>query len=318
MVKTPLVKLEPTGQQMPLVGLGLWQIPKDRCADAVYEAIKAGYRLLDGAGDYGNEREAGQGVQKAIDEGLVKREDLFITSKLWSNFHAEDKVEPACQMSLDLWGLDYFDLYHIHFPIAVKYVDPKVRYPPGWSYDGKGTIILEDAPIYKTWAVMESLVDKKKARNIGISNFRGVLISDLMTYARIPPAVLQVEMHPLLVQEQLIQLCKAYKIHITAYSSFGGPSYGPQPKIGSLFEEEHIVAAGKAHKKTPAQVLLRWSTQRDIAVIPKSNHSERLAENLACCDFDLTEKELKDITALDQDFRFNDPGKVDPRMAIWS
>jgi D-xylose reductase len=113
--------LSTTSAAMPLVGMGLWKVPNAVCADAVYEAIKAGYRLLDGASDYGNEVEAGQGVARAIREGIVKREELFIVSKLWNTYHAEEHVDPACRRSLQDWGLDYFDLYLIHFPIALKY-----------------------------------------------------------------------------------------------------------------------------------------------------------------------------------------------------
>ena len=119
---------------MPLVGFGLWKVKNETCADQVYNAIKTGYRLFDGACDYGNEVEAGQGVNRAVAEGLVKREDLFIVSKLWNSFLDKERVMPICKKQLADWGLDYFDLYIIHFPIAIKYVDPSVRYPPGF-YD---------------------------------------------------------------------------------------------------------------------------------------------------------------------------------------
>ncbi len=118
---TPTVTLSSTSAKMPLVGMGLWKVPNPVCADSVYAAIRAGYRLFDGASDYGNEVECGQGIARAIKEGLVKREELFITSKLWNSFHAEEHVLPACERSLKDWGLDYFDLYLIHFPIALKY-----------------------------------------------------------------------------------------------------------------------------------------------------------------------------------------------------
>src|SRR5271168_975092 len=108
--------------------------------------------------DYGNEVEAGQAVAKAIKEGLVKREDLFIVSKLWNSFHEGHQVEPICKKQLADWGLDYFDLFYIHFPVALKYVDPKVRYPPGWAFDGKNDIQLANAPIQETWTAMEALV----------------------------------------------------------------------------------------------------------------------------------------------------------------
>jgi D-xylose reductase len=123
------------GAKMPSVGLGLWKLPKEVCASQVYNAIKCGYRLLDGACDYGNEKEVGQGIKQAIDEGLVKREDLFVVSKLWNTFHRPEHVEPAIKRTLSDLGLEYLDLYIIHFPIHLKYVDPEVRYPPEWVHD---------------------------------------------------------------------------------------------------------------------------------------------------------------------------------------
>ncbi len=122
---SPSITLAPTKQRMPLVGLGLWKVPKTVCADAVYEAIRCGYRLLDGASDYGNEVEAGLGVARAIKEGIVTRDDLFIVSKLWNTYHRADQVEIQCRRQLADWGLDYFDLYLIHFPIALKYGERK-------------------------------------------------------------------------------------------------------------------------------------------------------------------------------------------------
>ena len=118
---TPSVTLSSTSAKMPLVGMGLWKVPTSVCADSVYAAIKSGYRLFDGASDYGNEVECGRGIARAIQDGLVRREDLFITSKLWNTFHAAEHVAPACERSLSDWGLAYFDLYLVHFPIALKY-----------------------------------------------------------------------------------------------------------------------------------------------------------------------------------------------------
>lgn len=127
-----------TGDKMPQAGLGLWKIPKDVCAQAVYDAIKSGYRLLDSASDYGNEEQTGEGITRAINDGLVKREDLFIVSKLWNTFHQPEHVKPALQRSLKDLQVDYLDLYLIHFPISLKYVDPAVRYPPEWIHDPQG------------------------------------------------------------------------------------------------------------------------------------------------------------------------------------
>jgi D-xylose reductase len=302
------------GKAMPIVGHGLWKIPNDKIADHVYNAIKAGYRLFDGAADYGNEVEAGQGVARAIKEGLVKREELFIVSKLWNTFHERERVEPMCRKQLKDWGLDYFDLYIMHFPIGLRYVDPEVRYPPGWFFDGvtPTDIQLSNATIRETWEAMESLVDIGLTKSIGISNFNCCAILDLLRYARIHPATLQIEHHPYLVQKPLVDFAQKYGITVTAYSSFGPQGYVEMDldhavKTPHLFQHPVINEIAKAHGKSPPQVLLRWATQNSVAVIPKSDTLPMLLENLDAKGFDLTEEELKKINGLDQNLRFNDP-----------
>ncbi|KAJ5497875.1 hypothetical protein LT330_002834 [Penicillium expansum] len=306
----PTVKLS-NGYEMPIVGFGLWKVNNDTCADQIYNAIKAGYRLFDGACDYGNEVEAGQGVARAIKDGLVKREDLFIVSKLWNSFHEADKVEPIARKQLADWGVDYFDLYIVHFPIALKYLDPSVRYPPSWT-TAEGKVEFANAPIHETWGAMESLVDKKLARSIGVSNFSAQLLMDLLRYARVRPATLQIEHHPYLTQTRLVDYAQKEGIAVTAYSSFGPLSFieldlKHAKDTPLLFEHATITAIAEKHGRTPAQVLLRWSTQRNIAVIPKSNDPTRLAQNLTVTDFDLETSELEAISALDKGLRFNDP-----------
>ncbi|EAU37586.1 NAD(P)H-dependent D-xylose reductase [Aspergillus terreus NIH2624] len=308
---TPTIKLN-SGFDMPLVGFGLWKVNNDTCADQVYEAIKAGYRLFDGACDYGNEVEAGQGVARAIKEGIVKREELFIVSKLWNSFHDGDKVEPICRKQLADWGVDYFDLYIVHFPVALKYVDPAVRYPPGWSAKGDGSIEFSNASIQETWTAMETLVDKKLARSIGVSNFSAQLLMDLLRYARVRPATLQIEHHPYLTQPRLVEYAQKEGIAVTAYSSFGPLSFlelqvPNATNISPLFEHDVVKSVADKHGKTPAQVLLRWSTQRGIAVIPKSNNPTRLSQNLEVTGWDLEQSEIDAISALDIGLRFNDP-----------
>jgi D-xylose reductase len=311
---SPTIKLN-SGHAMPQVGFGLWKVDNATCADTVYNAIKTGYRLFDGACDYGNEKEAGEGVARAIKDGLVKREDLFLVSKLWNSFHDGDQVEPIAKKQLADWGIDYFDLYIVHFPIALKYVDPKVRYPPGWAFDGKDDVQLSNAPIQETWQAMEKLVGKGYAKSIGISNFQGSLILDLLRYAKIRPATLQIEHHPYLVQPTLLQLAKEEGIAVTAYSSFGPQSFielgwDKAKDTPVLFEHDVITAAAKKHSKTSAQVLLRWATQRGISVIPKSNNQARLQQNLEVTSFDLEKSEIDAISALDRNLRFNNPTDV--------
>jgi len=302
------------GKEMPLVGHGLWKISNDTIADHVYNAIKNGYRLFDGACDYGNEVEAGQGVARALKDGIVKREELFLVSKLWNTFHEPERVEPICKKQLKDWGIDYFDLYIVHFPIALQYVDPAVRYPPGWFYDGvtPSDIRTSNATIQSTWTAMESLVDRGLARSIGISNFNVSIILDLLRYARIRPATLQVEHHPYLVQQALIDFAQKEGITVTAYSSFGPQGYDEMNMARALetphlFQNPVVKEVAARYGKTAPQVLLRWATQQGIAVIPKSDTVAMLRENLDAKGFDLKEEDIKAISALDRGLRFNDP-----------
>ena len=265
--------------------------------------------------DYGNEKEAGEGVARAIKEGLVKRSDLFLVSKLWNSFHDGDRVEPICRKQLADWGIDYFDLYIVHFPVALKYVDPAVRYPPGWTFDGKSEVQLSNATIQETWHAMEGLVQKGMAKSIGISNFQGSLILDLLRYAKIRPATLQIEHHPYLVQPTLLKLAESEGIAVTAYSSFGPQSFielewQHAKDAPVLFEHPVVAKLAEKHGKTPAQILLRWATQRGLAVIPKSNNPQRLKQNLEVTDFDLSKEELESISGLDRHLRFNNPTDV--------
>jgi len=305
---------------MPAIGLGLWKIPKPICADTVYNAIKIGYRLLDGAGDYGNEKEAGEGVRRAIKDGLVKREDIFITSKLWNTFHAHDHVKALAKKQLDDWGLDYFDLYLVHFPVSLAYVDPSHRYPPEWFGDD-GKVHLQNTPLHETWRAMEELVDEGLAKNIGLSNTQGSLLLDVLRYARIPPQVLQVEIYPYLTQEPLVKLAKRHGIAVTAYSSFGPASYielSMDQGAASLFQHDLITSIAKAQSKSPGQILLAWALAQNIAVIPKSTDHSRLVENLEAASVQLAAKEVESISHLNLNLRLNNPVDIDPRLGIFA
>jgi len=301
---------------MPIVGLGTWKIPKDVCAETVKNALATGYLLIDCACDYGNEKQVGQGLKQAFAEGIVKREEVWVTSKLWNTYHARDHVKMACKKTLEDLGLDYLDLYLIHFPISLKYVDFATRYPPEWLYDpSKTELVFEDVPTRETWEGMEELVTAGLVKNIGISNYNCQHIMDLMKYAKIKPAVLQVEIHPYLPQHQLVEYCQRKEIHIpiTAYSSFGGVSYLPlgfplAKTTTSLLEHDVVKAIAHKHKKTTAQVLLRWAVQRGLAIIPKSNSVPRLKENSALFDFELDGADMGDLKKLEIGARYNDPG----------
>lgn len=323
MTSIPTVALKTSGQLMPLIGFGAWKVPNATCSDTIYAAIKAGYRLIDGAEDYGNEKECGDGVRRAIKDGIIKREDIFITSKLWNTFHSKEHAVAAAKRSLADWGLEYLDLFLIHFPIAQKYVDPAVRYPPGLLVDENSTAVeFEKVPLAETWGALESLVEAGLVKNIGISNFNAGLVRDLLNVAKIRPSVLQIEHHPYLTQPALIDYVQAQGLAVTAYSTFGPQSFlemGHEVAQSTplVLEHDTVKAIAKTHDKSPAQIILRWATQRKIAVIPKSNNVERLKQNLASASFDLTEAELKAVSALNIGLRFNDPNDWPGKIPIF-
>jgi D-xylose reductase len=303
-----------TGHPMPAVGLGLWKIDPQDVAQAVYQAIETGYRHLDSAADYGNEKQVGEGIARAIADGLCSREELWVTSKLWNTYHRREHVEAACRKSLDDLGLDYFDLYLVHFPIALSYVDFNDRYPPEWLFDPAAEnpgMQLDAVPLSETWGAMEQLVQNGLARQIGVCNYSASLLHDLMSYARIKPAMLQIESHPYLTQEALLRTAQQYNIAVTAFSPLGALSYVSIDMANandSVLTEPVVVAAAQRVGATAAQVVLRWGIQRGTAVIPKTSNPQRLAENLALSQFSLEDDEMAAISALNQNRRFNDPG----------
>jgi D-xylose reductase len=302
------------GGRLPAVGLGLWKVPKPGAADLVRQAIRTGYRHLDCACDYGNEAAVGAGVAAALAAGECRRGDLWVTSKLWNTYHARPHVRPAVERTLRDLRLDYLDLYLVHFPIAQAFVPFETRYPPEWVFDPAESppgMKLTRVPLSETWGAMEDLVTAGLVRHIGVCNYGTALLRDLLSYARIPPAVLQVELHPYLAQEKLVRFAREAGIAVTAFSPLAAQSYhaiGTAGTAESVLAEQAVRAAAARHKKTPAQVVLRWGVQRGTAVVPKTTRPERLAENLALFDFELTADERAAITALDRNRRFNDPG----------
>ncbi|MFU7527583.1 aldo/keto reductase [Qipengyuania sp. ASV99] len=300
--------------EMPRIGFGLWKIPQEDTAASVVDAVRAGYRHFDSAADYANEAETGRGLANVIAEGLVKREELWITSKLWNTFHAPEHVEEACRKTLGDLRLDYLDLYLIHFPIALEYVPIEARYPPEWLHDPDAAEpVMKPAPVplHQTWAAMEALVEQGLVKRIGVCNYNSALIHDLMSYARIKPAMLQIEAHPYLTQEKLIRCARVYGIDVTAFSPLGAQSYfelGMADAGESLLGAAPVLVAAQSHGRTPAQVLLRWGVQRGTAVIPKTSKPERMRENLDFDGFELSAAEMAAISALNQNRRFNDPG----------
>jgi D-xylose reductase len=298
---------------IPPIGFGFWKVARSDAADTAYQAIQAGYRHLDCAADYGNEIEVGEGIERAISDGLVTREELWITSKLWNTFHAPEHVEEGCRKSLSDLGLDYLDLYLVHFPIALEYVPIAKRYPPEWVHDPDTQSGMKRAkvPLQATWAAMEALVDNGLTKRIGVCNYNSALIHDLMTYAKVQPHMLQIEAHPYLAQERLIRLAKEYGIAVTAFSPLGALSYvelDMAKQSDSVLSEAAVISAAAAYDKTPAQIVLRWGIQRDTAIIPKTSNPQRMRENLDILDFALSDEEMAAISALNQNNRFNDPG----------
>ena len=301
---------------MPQIGLGCWKIPKEICSDLIYTAIKdANVRHLDCACDYGNEVEVGLGIQRAITEGIVKREDLWITSKLWNTYHEPKYVEPAIQKSLKDLQCDYIDLYLIHFPIAQKFVEFDSRYPPEWIYDPSSSnpkIEQIKVPYIETWRAMEQLKIKGLTKHIGCCNINVQMLSELKN-EKLPCEVLQIELHPYLTQTSLVEWCQSNQIYVTAFSPLGSPSYvvfGMDQDLDvGLLNDSDIAKIGAKYNKSNAQVILRWHLQRNYAIIPKSNSIARIKENNDIYDFVLNEDEMKFISSFNRNARFNDPGE---------
>jgi len=300
--------------KMPAIGLGLWKIARDDTAEMVCSAIAEGYRHLDSAADYGNEAEVGEGLQAALSDGLVRREDLWITSKLWNTFHRPEHVRAACERTLKDLRLSELDLYLIHFPIALQYVDFDTRYPPEWIADpaAENPVMAPDAvPLSDTWGAMEELVHAGLVKEIGVCNYSTGLLHDLMAYSQIKPAMLQIESHPYLTQERLLRAAAQYDMAVTAFSPLGALSYLElnMADMGeSVLEQAAVKEAAARVDRTSAQVVLRWGIQRGTAVIPKTSRVERLKENQLLFDFELNEAEMSAISALNRNRRFNDPG----------
>jgi D-xylose reductase len=249
-----------------------------------------------------------------MDAGLVNRDDLWITSKLWNSFHRAQHVRPALLKTLEDLQLEYLDLYLIHFPIATEFVAIDQRYPPGWFADPDAPnpkVVADCVPIIETWRAMEELKQEGLVREVGVSNFGTSLLRDLMNQASVRPAMLQVEMHPYLTQEKLMRFCHESGIGVTAFSPLGAQSYfqlNMAETEESVMEHGTVKSIAAAHDRSPAQILLRWGVQRGTSIVPKTSNAGRLKENLAIFDFELSDEEMRAITGLNRNRRFNDPG----------
>ena len=265
------------GIQMPVLGFGVYQITDPaECEQAVYDALMAGYRLIDTAAAYKNE----EAVGKAIIKSGIPRNKLFITTKLWIQDTGYDNTKRAFEESLKRLQTDYLDLYLIHQPFG---------------------------DIYSSWRAMEDLYAEGKIRAIGVSNFLPDRLLDLILHNKITPAVNQVETHPFLQQTENAKFMKENNVQIESWAPFAEGK-------NNIFQNEILLSIAGQYDKSVAQVILRWLTQRDIVVIPKSVRKERIIENFDIFDFELSKEDMEKIAALDTDqssfFSHRDPEMV--------
>ncbi|MFY0625911.1 MAG: aldo/keto reductase [Reichenbachiella sp.] len=289
-----------TKYQIPALGLGTWKADSGEVYKAVREAIKIGYRHFDCASRYENEKEIGAAIHDAIMVGEVNREELWITSKLWNTHHRAEDVIIALKKTLQDLGLDYLDLYLIHWPVAQK---RDVLFP----LKKEDLISLKKIPLEETWQGMEECVMTGFTRNIGVANFSVKKLKKVNKTANIKIAMNQVELHPLLQQPSLLEYCAKNDIVVTAYSPLGSRDRPARMKAQDepdMFQISEIESIAKNHKCSPAQVMIAWAIQRGTVVIPKSTNPERLAQNLAAADIFLSEEEMTSMSSLDQHFRY--------------
>jgi alcohol dehydrogenase (NADP+) len=287
---------------MPLLGLGTWKAAPDVVEAAVKTAIEQGYRHLDCAPIYGNEAAIGRALADCFERGVVQRSDLWITSKLWNSAHAAAAVPQAIEKTLADLQLDYLDLYLIHWPVALRsgIVLPETA---------EDFIDLADLPLSETWRGMETVLSSGLCRHIGVANFSVTKLQTLLDTATIAPAVNQVECHPYLPQNHLLQVCQEAGILLTAYSPLGSgdrSSAFKAPDEPVLLADPVLETIASRHGCTPAQVLIAWALQRGTAVIPKSTNPQRLQENLTTPRIEFTNADLEAIASLDRHYRYVD------------
>lgn len=315
-----------TALTLPPIGLGTFGISAAQAGQAIRSAIEAGYRNFDCAPVYFNEKEIGDAMDKEIASGAVRREDLWITSKLASPFHRKEHVEPALRKTLNDLKVKYLDLYLMHWPVAFKYVplDPTVR---GWyNDDGSINYDIDDSngganidpkvSVKETWSAMEDLVESGLVRNIGVSNFPAALLHELMAGGdcRINPMVNQVELHPYLQQKGLVDYCRSRGVQVQAYSPLGTPQYREEELKGlgdpSLMDDPTLVKMAREKGVSVAQLCLAWALQRGTVLNAKSASAQHQKENIAVLNdvvIKLSDEEMGRIAGLDRGHRFFRP-----------
>nr|XP_006822401.1 PREDICTED: aldose reductase-like [Saccoglossus kowalevskii] len=265
------------GYQMPQLGLGTWRAKPNEVGAAVKQAIDLGYRHIDTAWVYGNEREIGDALKDVLSDGKVKREELYIVTKLWATFMAPECVRSGFMESLNNLQLDYVDLYLIHMPQALKSGASKSEV----MKNDKGEELSDDVDYVDTWQEVEKLVDDGLAKSIGVSNFNHKQIDRILRIAKHRPVTNQIEVHPYLTRTKLLEWCQSYEIIVTAYSPLccrGRPwAKAVEPDIT---RDPLLLSIAERHGKTCAQVALRFAIQRGCSVITKSVHRDRLQENI--------------------------------------
>jgi len=291
--KIPSLKMN-NGAEIPVFGLGTWKSKPGEVREAVENAIDVGYRMIDCALAYQNENEVGQAIATKVKQGVVKREDLFITSKLWNTYHRADLVPVCMKKTLTDLGLDYVDLYLIHWPMGYK--EDGELFPK----DADGKFLYSDVDYLESWKAMEELVRLGLPPAIGFSNFNSDKISHVLANGTIKPAMNQIECHPYLNQAKLIEWCRSKDILVTAYSPLGSPDRPwAKPTDPKLVEDPKLVALAKKYGKSPAQLILRWNAQRGVIIIPKTVSKSRLVENMSIYDFELSKADMELINGFD-------------------
>ncbi|XP_050420524.1 aldo-keto reductase family 1 member B1-like [Adelges cooleyi] len=287
------------GHVYPSLGLGTWQATAtvdESGQQAVYEAVKSaidiGYRHIDGAYIYNNEKAVGRAIKDKIKEGAITRDDMYITSKLWNDKHEPELVQTTLKDTLKDLGLDHVDLYLIHWPFS------QIK-------DSDDNLVGIDIPITETWKAMEGCVKAGLTKSIGLSNFNIRQVKAILEVATIKPVVNQVESHPYLTQKKLKEFCDKNDIRLTAYGPLGSPkrSWADQDELAVL-EEPVVKKIAENHKKTAAQILIKFQLQRGLLVIPKSANPERQKLNMDVWDFELSEDEIKELEFLDKNIRY--------------